>query len=500
MPIFRDHLSAIVVVALCSVLPAAAQAPEDAWPQFRGVNGSGIAAGATSLPVEFGATKNQLWKTAVPAGQSSPAIWRNRIFLTAVDVGTRKLETMALDRATGQIVWRQAITVEQLERVHVVGSAATATPVVDGERVYAYFGSYGVIAYDLNGRVIWQVPMGVLQNGFGSGTSPVIAGEMVLVNRQEPSEPFIVALDRKTGKEVWKHRYQIPPGLPTAYASYSTPLIAGQEVIVHGMNRLEALDLASGETKWWVAISSTGTSSPIVAGDLIYVASWSPFGEADQMDTLPDYEALLKNDKDGNGSLNREEVPASLNVFTRPDTPDVPGATYSVKAAFPRFDSNKDGELEREEWAAGMKVVSNLKIEHGLLAVRRGGSGDVTTTHVLWKQKTSIPEVPTPLAYQNKIYTIRNGGILTCMDAATGQLVYRGRVGTPGAYFSSPVAANGRLLVASGDGVVSVLGTGDRLEILAHNDLGEGILATPAIVGGVLYIRTSSNLMAFAQK
>ena len=108
--------------------------------------------------------------------------------------------------------------------------------------------------------------------------------------------------------------------------------------------------------------------------------------------------------------------------------------------------------------------------------------------------------MPTPLAYQNKIYMIRNGGILTSMDAATGKVLYRGRVGAPGLYFSSPVAANGRLIVASGDGVVSVLGTGDRLEILANNDLGEDIRATPAVVGGVLYLRTASGLSAYGQK
>jgi outer membrane protein assembly factor BamB len=496
----RDRLSASFVVVLCSVLPAAAQGPDDAWPQFRGANASGVAIGAASPPLEFGSTKNQLWKTAMPAGHSSPAIWRDRIFLTAVDAGNKKLETIALDRATGHIVWRQATTVDAFERVHVMGNAATATPAVDGERVYAYFGSYGVIAYDLAGKVVWQVPMPVLQNNFGSGTSPVVAGDLVLVNRQEPKDPFIIALDRKTGKEVWKHPYQIPPGLPTGYASYSTPLIAGQEVIVHGMNRLEALALATGKTTWWVAISSSGTSSPILDGETIFVATWSPFGEADQMEPLPTYEALLKNDKDGNGTINRDEVPASLNVFSRPETPDVPGATYSVKAAFARFDANKDGELQKEEWEVGQKIVSNLKIEHGLLAVRPGGSGDVTATHIIWKEKTSIPEVPTPLAYQNRIYMIRNGGILTCMDAASGKVVYRGRVGAPGPYFSSPVAANGRLIVASGDGVVSVLGTGDRLEVLARNDLGEDILATPAVVGGVLYIRTPSSLSAFGQK
>ncbi len=497
----RGSLSAACILVLWSVVPAAAQAPDASWPQFRGANASGIADGTASTPLEFGATKNQLWKTVLPAGHSSPAIWKDRIFLEAVDPAAKKLETIALDRTTGQIVWRQATTVEQLEKVHTVGNAATATPAVDGERVYAYFGSFGVIAYDLNGRVVWQLQLPAVQHNFGSGTSPVVAGELVILNRQEPKDPFIVAVDRKTGKEVWKRQYQIPPGMATGYASYSTPLIVGQQVVVHGMNRLEAFDLASGETKWWVSIISSGTSSPIVAGDTIYVATWSPFGESDQMQALPDFETLVKNnDKDGNGSISRDEVPASLNVFSRPDTPDVPGATWSIKSAFARIDVNKDGELQKEEWEGGRTVISSMKIEHGLLAVRLGGSGDVTATHVAWKEKTSIPEVPTPLAYQNKIYMIRNGGILTCMDAVTGKVLYRSRIGAPGPYFSSPIVASGRLILASGDGVVSVLGTGDHLEVLAKNDLGEDIKATPAVVGGVLYVRTASGLAAFGQK
>ena len=188
------HICPLVVV------PAVAQAPEASWPQFRGANASGIADGTASTPLEFGATKNQLWKTLLPAGHSSPAIWKDRIYLEAVDPGAKKLETIALDRATGQIVWRQATTVQQLEKVHTLGNAATATPAVDGERVYAYFGSYGVIVYDLNGRVVWQVQWPAVQHNFGSGTSPVVAGELVILNRQEPKDPFIVALDRRTGK------------------------------------------------------------------------------------------------------------------------------------------------------------------------------------------------------------------------------------------------------------------------------------------------------------
>jgi outer membrane protein assembly factor BamB len=503
----RDRIRAafvVVLVAFVVVLrsggPAVAQDAGNVWPRFRGPGASGIAAGAASPPLEFGAGKNQLWKTALPVGHGSPAIWGDRIFLTGADPANKKLETIAIDRATGGIVWRQAVSVEQFERVHVLGNAATATPAVDGERVYAYFGSYGLVAYDVDGQQVWELRLPVLQNNFGSGTSPVVAGDLVILNRQEPKDPFIIALDKKTGKQVWKQPYQVPPNLPTPYASYSTPLVVGQQVIIHGMNRLDAFDLATGERKWWIRINSSGTSSPIFDGGTIYVASWSPFGEADQLPDLPDFATLLKYDKNGNGTLSQDEIPPSLYVFSRPDTPDVPGATYSVKAAFARFDTNKDGELQKEEWEAGLKYIAQLHADHGLLAVRPGGNGDVTATNVIWTEKTSIPEVPTPIAYQNRIYMIRNGGVLTCVDAATGHVVYRGRVGASGPYFSSPVIAGGRLLVASGDGVVSVLGLGDDLQVLARNDLGETVMATPAVVGGVLYVRTASAILAFGGK
>jgi outer membrane protein assembly factor BamB len=171
-----------------------------------------------------------------------------------------------------------------------------------------------------------------------------------------------------------------------------------------------------------------------------------------------------------------------------------------VKPLSPRFDTNKDGALQKEEWDALRGVFAKAITEHGLLAVRTGGTGDVTGTHIAWKEKTSIPEVPSPLVYQSRVYMIRNGGIITCMDATTGKVLYRERIGAPGPYYASPVASNGRLVIASGDGIVSTLKAGDRLEVLARNDLGEAILASPALANGVVFIRTASGLSAFTQK
>lgn len=482
--------------------PILAQTGGDSWTQFRGPNSSGIAAGSVSPPVEFGPEKNLLWKTSLPAGQSSPAIWRDRIFITAFDAEARRLEVIGLQRATGQILWRQPISTQEFERVHQLSSPATATPAVDGDRVYAYFGSYGVVAYDLDGNQVWAAPMPLPHVPFGSGTSPIVAGELLILNRHEPKAPFLIALDRKTGRTVWKREHEVERVPGPGFASYSTPVIVQGQIIVHGPTKLEAFDLTTGKPTWWVAVGSSASSTPVVDGNMVYVATWSPFGESDQMTPLPDFKTLLLSDKDGSKTINREEVPANLAVFSRPDTPNVPGAAMYVRGSFARFDSNKDNELQENEWEAGRATVGKMLSAHGLLAVKPGGTGDVTSTHVLWKETKTIPEVPSPLAYQNRVYLVRSGGIVTCLEATTGKLVYRERLGpgTGGAYFSSPVAVNGRVIVASGDGMVSVLAAGDRLDVLARNNLGEAILASPAVVDGVLYVRTASGLSAFAQK
>jgi outer membrane protein assembly factor BamB len=132
-----------------------------------------------------------------------------------------------------------------------------------------------------------------------------------------------------------------------------------------------------------------------------------------------------------------------------------------------------------------------------LLAIRPGGSGEVTATNVLWKEPRGVPEVPMPLYYNGRVYAVTNGGTVSCMDAQTGKLVFRGRLGAGGAYFSSPIAAGRRIYFASGEGVVTVIGGGDRLEVLAKNDLPEPIFATPAVIGDVIYFRTPTQMYAF---
>jgi outer membrane protein assembly factor BamB len=498
MASLRYRLLASFVGAILSTLPfQAPNAGEETWSQFRGPNATGIAPGRRAPPSEFGAEKNLLWQAVLASGHSSPAIWGDRIFLTAYDTERRKLQVLALSRRTGKLLWHRDVEAEQIEKVHTLSSPATATPVVDGERVYAYFGSYGLVSFDLNGNRQWEVRMPVPETIDGSGTSPILAGELLILNRDEFKEPSLIAVDRKSGKTVWKHPHPPAPGS----VSHATPVLLQQQIVLHRPTGIEGYDVATGHRQWWVSAATRGTSTPAVAGEVIYVTAWTNLGEADQRVPVPDFPALLKQaDKDGNEQISEEEFPADLAAARRPDTASMPGATMYIKPYFKGIDGNKDGSLQKAEWDNALAIVAKMSQDHGLLAIKAGGSGDVTATHVMWKETSAIPEVPSPLAYENRVYMVRNGGILTCVDAATGKLQYRNRLGADGPYYSSPVAAAGKIFLASGEGTVVVLAAGDRFDVLARNDLREPIFASPAVLDGVLYVRTAAHLFAFGQQ
>jgi outer membrane protein assembly factor BamB len=499
----RLSLASLATLAIGAtiVVPARAQtAPSPDWPQFRGPNATGIARGSKAPPTEFGPAKNVLWKTPLPAGHSSPVFWGDRIFLTGYDAERKQLLLMSLDRTTGKQLWRQEVPYEKLANVHVVSTPATATPVVDGERVYAYFLDAGLVAYTLDGALAWKLPLPAAQVRFGSGTSPVIAGDLLILSRDTTANPTLFAVDRRTGTVKWQVAREILSTV-VAHSSYSTPVVLGDQVIVHGMMNITSYDVATGQKRWWVRVPSTGTSTPAVAGDTVYVAAWSPFGEADQLPPLPDFATAVKAyDTDGSGTLNQAELTASkLKVFERPEVPDVPGATMAVPLSM--VDADKSGDVNEKEWNTMLGIVGAMKAEHGVLAIKPDGQGDVTATNVMWRENRSVPEVPSPLVYEHRVYSVRNGGVLTCLDTATGKLVYRERLGAAGPYYSSPIVAGGRIFIGSGDGTLVVFAPGDALKVLARNDLGEPIFATPAVSpDGILYVRTPSALYAFAER
>src|SRR5207244_9243380 len=170
------RLSWIIVVATF-VLSSFAGAAD--WPQFRGPNSSGIGDGKPQ--VEFGPSQSVLWKTAVGSGLSSPIVAKGRVFLTEFDRTTKQLATLCIDQRTGKILWRRTVAPAEIEKVHEIGSPAAPTPATDGERVYVYFGSYGLLSYDFDGRLLWERRLPLPQHIYGAGRSPIVSGDLMLL-------------------------------------------------------------------------------------------------------------------------------------------------------------------------------------------------------------------------------------------------------------------------------------------------------------------------------
>ncbi len=486
--------AALIAALLLMHSAETTRANEPIWPQFRGPNASGLAAEGQNPPVKFGPKQNLLWKTPVPSGHSSPCIWGDHIFLTGFNKQKKELQVFCIDRSSGNIRWRKIVPAKQIEKVHSISSPATATPATDGERVYVYFGSFGLLSYDFAGKQQWAVPLPIPKTGFGSGTSPIVAGELVILNRDEQKEPYLLAVDRKSGETVWKQSRQ------RTMATYSTPVLWAKQLVIHLRRGLVAYNAADGARIWSVSARTGGESTPVIGNNVVFVGTWTNFGEPDQRVKLPDFKTLVeKYDKNGDMQISESEFPEDLAFAHRPEVGNIEGAQWYLKQYFQGFDRNKDGLLDETVWKRMAASSLRPQKDHGLMAIKLGGKDDVTSTHILWQEKRSVPEIPSPIYYDGRVYMIKNGGIVSCMDAESGKLLYRQRLGAAGPYFSSPIAANGMIYIASGKGTITVFAAGDTLQVLARNNLKESIFATPAVVDNKLYVRTVKHMYAFGE-
>ncbi|HEY3395993.1 MAG TPA: PQQ-binding-like beta-propeller repeat protein [Lacipirellulaceae bacterium] len=455
-----------------------------AWPQFRGPGASGIAEDEKP-PVEIGPDKNVKWKVAAPAGLSSPIIVGERLIITAFDGG--KLYTIAYNRADGSEIWRAEAPAEKLEPYHPTeGSPAASTPATDGERIVSYFGSCGLFCYDLAGNELWkyEMPPAATPGDFGTGVSPVVAKGTVILVRDEMNDPKIIALDLASGKPKWEKKRESKSGYATP-AVWQTP--AGTQIAVPGLGRMIGYDVASGDEKWYVeGMPSAACASPVTANGELFFAGWSP-GDPTEAGSfkMPTFDQLIAQTGDDNkdGLVSKEEASDSF-----------------LKDFFSNQDINKDGQITRQEWDAILQFMAASR--NSAFALKPGGTGNVTESHVRWKKKKGLPYVPTAILYRGQYVMVKDGGIVTAYDAQTGDEVYQRRAIASGNYYASPVAANGNIYFTSlADGIVTVLkGGADKPETLAENPpLGERVAATPAIADDTLYIRTAGHLYAFAE-
>jgi len=470
----KSSVLAALIVALGGLCTNANSAVP-AWPQFRGPNCSGIS-DSDKPPIEFGPATNLLWKIEVPAGLSSPSIWEDRIFLTAYE--SNKLQTICVRRRDGKILWIRAAPVERNEETSPTSSPASGTPAADGKRVYVYFGFYGVLAYDFNGGELWRRPLPIPKALYGCATSPALMHGHLVINRdQDDAKSSILALDSRTGQILWE------TPRPDCFSSYTTPVLwqhgGASEAVMAGSFRLVGYDLNSGKERW----SARGLEAmcvcptPVIGDGMLFAMSYS-FGES-KMPLFADIAAQM--DKDGDHRISHAE------------------AKDFMIGLFDTLDKDKDGFVTEEEWNANVATLN--RGQNGIIAVRAPGTGDVTTTHIVWKQKRGIATVSSPLLYRDRLYDVQDGGRVTCYEAKTGKPIFQQeRLDAEGEYYASPVAANGRVYFCSTRGTISVVECHDGLKVLSRNQLGERIVATPAIADNKIYIRTATHLWAFGAK
>jgi outer membrane protein assembly factor BamB len=489
-----------MLAALAVVLsfPASAiPAPDAEWSRFRGPNGTGVT-DATNLPIELGPDKNLVWKTPLPPGHSSPVFSRSRIFVTAhspIQKGSNaySLSVIGLDRETGAILWQRDVPRRHKGRLENVNGPASASPVTDGDNVYAFFQDFGLISFAADGTERWRLELGPFNMFYGFGASPILVDDLVILPVDQDTGSYLIAVNRQTGKAAWK------VDRPEVISGYSTPTVyrpanGPAQLLVPESFQLSAYSAADGRRLWWVrGLACEMKSVASYDNEYLYVNGWGfPQNQpGQQVATVPFDEALNRYDRNADGTIAKIELD-SIDRATGDKQ------ALMLKMAFEAFDLGRDDRLDAHDWNVFRSMMSS---ENGLLAIKLGGQGDMTASAIRWRYQRPVPQVPSTVLYQDTLFMVNDSGILIAFDPATGAVSKQGRLkGAIDKYFASPVAADGKVYLVSQDGTISVVSARRDWEILGVSPLGEEVFATPAIAGGRLFVRTTAALYAFANR
>ncbi|MFC2129784.1 PQQ-binding-like beta-propeller repeat protein, partial [Bacteroidota bacterium] len=437
------------------------------------------------------------WNTTLSAGQSSPCIWQDNIFITGFDDEEKLLKMYCIDRISGAIQWQKEISVDKFEKMHAVSSPANATPATDGERVVFYYSSYGLLCYDLKGEKQWEITIPIPKSRHGMGTSPVISGDLVILNCfGNNNDPCLLAINKYNGETVWKYSWPIEEG--ERADSYSTPVIYEDQIIIYRSADVSAYRRNTGDQIWRFNTGmGDAVCTPVIGNGIVYVNVFSTYGNTALLDQFPDFKGLTSAyDMNMDSLLIKEEL-TGFSFMAYPEKGEEVSGVIQVAEVFGWYDENEDGYIDSIEWNNSLENLESYYLKQGIKAFRIKGEGDISFSNFIWSEQDHVPHITSPLLYKNRVYTVKSGGIVSCFRADSGDLLYCERIGTTGAYFASPVAVNGKILFTSRTGVITVVEVGDQLNILAKNDLDEIIEATPAIVDNKIYIRTANSLYAF---
>lgn len=463
----------LLLVALVS-----SQCPASDWPRFRGPNGTGLSSDRR-LPADLGKDRNVIWKASTPKGNSSPIVIRDRVFFTGHQGDERLL--ICHDARTGKELWTRSLIKARTESPHPLNGPTTPTPASDGKLVFAFFPDFGLVAYDFEGKESWRAPLGPFGAIQGMAASPVYSEGNVVLLMDTPEAATLVAFHAKNGKQAWKA--ERPIGF---LGSYTTPAVykpatGPVQLIVSGAVELTGYQAKTGERLWWASGVTNGPAAPpLVSGDSVYTVE--PSGDG----APPFTEMAKRHDKNKDGVIGLDELAGddtTLKIMQR---------------LFRSVDANtgdRDGKVTAAEWS---HAFSGGAAKGGLVRTHAGGSGDVSKTHVAWRHTKGLPYVTAALLYEGVLYVVRNGGILSTFDPESGKLLREERLKDGiGDYYASPVAADRKIYFASQEGRVSVIQAGADWKMLSSSNLEEQVIATPAIAGGRIFLRTEAHLYCF---
>ena len=489
---FRQYYFAAFVALVATLLNT--QTGLCDWPQFRGVNSSGKAMG--DAPIEFSAGVNERWSVEIGKGHSSPCIHGDQIFLTSYDRSPAKLSVVSLDLTSGATNWTYDFEPDQFEKGHPSFNPASSSIACDGKHVVAYFGSYGLACLTTQGKLAWEMRMPTTKSYAGNATSPVIVGQRVILYRGNLVDHFLLAVDKKTGKELWRIPQEEPFALELACTS--VPIVHNDQLIVHSARSVQAFDIETGDQIWETKCATTATSTPILAEDQVIIAAWNKMGEPALRPELPDFEKLLlQHDEDRSQTIEKQELP-KLMIFHRPEGAEAPQNGASVR--FRSVDKDKSGSIDLSEWTQYLKGIEAFRKgydTHGLLAIPLTSNGRLSAKELRVLEEQGIPEVPSPLYHKGLIYMVKNGGLLTVVDLESGERTSRVRTKGRGTHYASPIIIGNHLYSTAGDGTISVLSLGPTPEVLAVNKMDDLTYATPAYANKTLVVRTHSKVYAF---
>lgn len=468
-----------IVLPLMLLALMACGARADDWAQFRGPNASGVSAGSQPLPVEFSYRENVTWSAELGEGISGPIVVKGRVIATSM-TAPQTFAVFCFDGASGKELWKREFETGKLPAIMSPNTPASSTPASDGEQVFAYFSTLGLIALQLDdGKVNWkyEVPAPYYLLGWGAAHSPIVHQDLVIFNQDDDLAPFLLALDKRTGKVRWK------TPRPEMLAGYAVPVVcrAGgrDEIVVAGSGKMKAYDPATGKELWSChSLLRTIMTTPVVKDDLIYISVQS-YGDTDR---VLKYALLQWKDTNQDGRLDKTEI------------------NEAFWKKFDAGDKDKDGFLVDDEIDDAFQAAEN-RVGGGdiIQAIRGGGNGDVTKTHLVWNLDHKVPSnIASPLVVDGRLFVIKKGGISSCFDASNGDTIWmKKRIRNLGNYYASPVAGDGKIYVMGENGFLVVLEQGPYPKVLAKNDMGESCVATPALADGKVYVRTLKHLYCF---